>query len=417
MKISLIEFSVENYKIFKERATFSMVYRKNEGKTFDSNGENLLKTSLIYGPNASGKSTLLEAIKILKNLVRNSADSSEKNHLPYYPFLFSDERSRPSFFEMVFSLGEKVLRYNFSINADVVVAENLIDESSADEGKPLFIRSFQNIVLFDVLKTPSSQDIFNEKTKDSVLFISSASQWKIKLAESIVEAIKSIGIIDGSNDDEYRFFTVKKFKEDENMKLQILQYLKRADFHIVDGIFRQNPVTVPEELKKLFLGAGKTVPNFVDSIKFKHSKYNSNNEVVGYEMLDQSDESNGTQRFFNVLGPIIDTINNGEVLMIDEFDNCLHPDLTRFILSIFEKENPNNAQLIATTHDTSLLGRKDHLFRSQVWFTTKDKTGAAELFSLEEFKKEQDLRNDTEFQKKYLEGRFGALPFIDFADV
>lgn len=417
MKISLIEFSVENYKIFKEKATFSMIYRKNEGKTFESNGEDLLKTSLIYGPNASGKTTLLRAVGVFRRMVKNSANYSGKKILPYTPFLFSDEIEKPTLFEIIFSLNERIFRYNFSFNADVVVAENLIDETGMGKGKVLLERKFQDIVFFDELKTDSCRDIADEKTKDCVLFLSSASQWKVGLAESIVEGFDGINIIDGSTADKFHGYTVKKFKEDVKMKLQILEFLKRADFNIEDGFSEPKSVSMPEEFRKVFLEVGKPVPDFIDTIKFRHRKYNSKKEFVGFEDLSEDDESNGTRRFFSVLGPIIDTLNNGTVLVIDEFDNSLHPDLTRFLLSLFEKENPNNAQLIATTHDTTLLSKRVELLRSQVWFTAKDKTGAAELFSLEEFKKEQELRNDTEFQKKYLEGRFGALPFIDFSNV
>ena len=120
-------------------------------------------------------------------------------------------------------------------------------------------------------------------------------------------------------------------------------------------------------------------------------------------------ESMGTQKFFDILGPIIDTIENDKVLFIDEFDNSLHPFLTKFIVDIFEKNNPKDAQLIVTTHDTSLLSYKDDFDKAQIWFTEKDKFGIGNLFSLAEF----NLRNDTEYSKKYLEGRFGALPFIE----
>jgi len=114
MNISIIEFSVENFKIFKERVVFSMFARKSK-HTFDNNGENLLKTSLIYGPNASGKSTILQAFTLLRNGVINSANNPEGSILPYQPFALSSEKDKPVFSEVVFSMGKKIFKYNFSI--------------------------------------------------------------------------------------------------------------------------------------------------------------------------------------------------------------------------------------------------------------------------------------------------------------
>jgi len=144
-------------------------------------------------------------------------------------------------------------------------------------------------------------------------------------------------------------------------------------------------------------------------IFFEHNKFDIKGTKIGTTKFNIGDESAGTQKFFDVLGPIVDTIENGKVLLVDEFDNSLHPYLTKFILDFFERNNPNNAQLIVTTHDTSLLSRKE-FNKEQFWFTEKDKFGAGNLFSLAEFKTQ---RNDTEFSQKYLKGRFGALPFID----
>src|SRR5680860_1604746 len=114
MKISLIEFSVENFKIFKEKVTYSMLARKSD-HTFLDNKRNILRTSLVYGPNASGKSSLFEALAILRSGVMNSANNAEGSNLPYIPFLFSDTSRKPSFFEIVFSLNKRVFKYNFSI--------------------------------------------------------------------------------------------------------------------------------------------------------------------------------------------------------------------------------------------------------------------------------------------------------------
>lgn len=168
---------------------------------------------------------------------------------------------------------------------------------------------------------------------------------------------------------------------------------------------------IPEVVRRRMLTIGaKDVPNEINTIVFSHNKFNNNGEKIGFTKFNIGDESIGTQKFFGILGPIVDTLDEGKILLIDEFDNSLHSYLTKFIIDLFEKNNPKNAQLIVTTHDTSLLAHRE-LNKEQFWFTEKDQFGAGNLFSLAEFKTE---RNDTEFSKKYLEGRFGALPFVDF---
>jgi len=228
---------------------------------------------------------------------------------------------------------------------------------------------------------------------------------------SIVEALKSVNVLSGVAYKTYQQFTIKKFKEDPDYKENILDYLRKADFCISGG--RTEEIDMPTIDIKNEQGefSAKKRIGKSDILFLEHPVYDEDNKKAGVFELVLDEESNGTQRFLSVLGPVIDTLANGKVMFIDEFDNSLHPLLTKFIVDLFESSdiNKNNAQLIVTTHDTSLLSYKDDFTRSQFWFTEKDEFGSAKLFSLAEF----DVRNDTEFAKKYLEGRFGALPFIE----
>lgn len=405
MQISLIEFSIENFKIFKKKATFSTIARKSE-HTFENNGENLLKTSLIYGPNASGKSTLFQALGLMVSGVINSTNNQPGVSLPYFNFALSEETSNaPVFWEIIFSLNKKVFKYNFSILIDRIIEENLFEVLSSGKEKKYLTRVNNEINLFEDLKNKDSEDV-KSKTRKEVLFLSAAAQWNNQLAIEIIEGFKNINIIQGFNSDMYGNFTVNKFKEDSKMKEKILDLLMKADFCISDGVVEK--IKMPENLISQLSLQNIKIPETADAMFFYHKKFNAKNEQIGIQKIGMGDESKGTHQFFNILGPVIDTIENGRILFIDEFDNSLHPLLTKFILDIFEKNNPNNAQLIVTTHDTSLLSYKDDYDKSQFWFTEKDEFGAAKLFSLAEFK----MRNDTEFSKKYLEGRFGSLPFI-----
>lgn len=401
MKTSIIEFSVENFNIFKNKVVFSMVSRKNE-HTFESSGENLLKTTLIYGPNASGKSTLLNALRIFKNEIVGSTNNPDGVNSTYHPFLLSDYKDKPSFYEIIFSLDKRIFRYNFSVLKGEVVTENLFENLALEKEKNYLIRKGQNIKLFSDFK--KSEDV-KIKTRKEVLFLSAAAQWNNELAITILRMFKDINIISGPDSIDYRGYTIKLFKEDAEKKKQILDFLRSADFCIDDGFLEK--MVLPDIVRKGMAENFKNIPSEVDTIFFAHSKFDAKNIKIGVEKINMGDESNGTVKFFDVLGPIIDTLENGKALFIDEFDNSLHPFLTKFIVDLFEKKNPKNAQLIATTHDTSLLSSPDFI-KDQFWFTEKDKFGAGNIFSLAEF----SLRNDTEYAKKYLEGRFGALPFI-----
>ncbi len=406
MQFSLIEFSVENYKVFKERATLSMIARKSD-HTFENNGENLLKTTFIYGPNASGKSVLFEALNIMKGIIIQSANNTmEDIPLPYPNFIFSeDTENRPVFWEIVFSLGDNIYKYNFSILKEKILQENLFGVLTDGKLKKYLIRNNGNIELFEELK--NSQDVI-PKTKEKVLFLSAAFQWNNKFVVDIIDGLRKLYIVQGVNSDKYASFTLELFKE-ASKKEQILNLLKKADFSIIDGEVKDMSEQVLTKIKTPDPSLQEDREKFI-TIDFSHKVFDSDKNEVGSRKINIGEESVGTQKFFNILGLILDVINSGKVLFIDEFDNSLHPLLTKFIVDIFEKNNSKNAQLIVTTHDTSLLSYKDDFDKAQFWFTEKDNIGSAKLFSLAEF---NEIRNDTGFYKKYLEGRFGALPLIE----
>lgn len=413
MQISLIEFSLENFKIFKERATFSVVARKNDQHTFESNGENLLKTSLIYGPNASGKTSIFDGVRMMREMIMLSANARNESTFPtYFPFFtLSTTKSRPINFELVFSITGDftgVFKYSFGFLSNKIVTENLVELDSNGTEETLFDRVEQNIKLGKYFE---NEKVVSEKTRDDALFLSVSAQFNNKFALNIFKSMSFINVISGTNDGTYKNFTLEKISSDTEYRSKIINYLKEADFCISDGLTKEvsiNRVDIKDDLEGF--SASKKVEKG-NALFLKHPVYNQDKEVIGQFELSIDSESVGTQKFLSALGPIIDTLTFGKVLFIDEFDNSLHPLLTKFIVDLFESKetNKNNAQLIVTTHDTSLLGCKEDFIKDQFWFTEKDSFGQAKLFSLAEF----DMRNDTEYSKKYLEGRFGALPFIN----
>jgi AAA15 family ATPase/GTPase len=404
MQTSLIEFSVENFKIFKEKVTFSMLARKSE-HTFERNGEHLLKTSLIFGPNASGKTTLLDAFDLLKQGILFSATQPVENSaVPYLPFLFSHEsESKPVFFEVIFSLDNEVYKYSFSLLNEKVISENLFEVLLGGSEKKCFSR------LNDVFEFGSGfekDDDIATKTRKESLFLSAAAQWNNTLALKINHFfLNHVNVIYSIESRDYGAVTAKKIQEDINTKEKVLNFLQKADFCINDIEIKEKKISSQGKI-----GIKSEMSRF--TAFFMHKVYDKQGQHVGVEKLNISDESQGTKHFLEVLGPLVDTLEHGKILWIDEFDNSLHPKLTKFIVDLFESKehNPLNSQLIVTTHDTSLLSYKDDFVKDQFWFTEKDAMGAGKLFSLAEF---TEIRHDTEFSKKYLEGRFGALPMID----
>lgn len=408
MKIAIIEFSVENFKIFRDRATLSMASRKSD-HTFEIDNESLLKTSLIYGPNASGKTTTLEAFRFFRHWIISSSDFTDEAIVEIEPFLLSDEsKSKSTKFELVFSLDQEIYKYGFSVLGGKITQESLCEVLKSGE-KEYLTRNENGTQVFSKLK--SHEDVI-EKTRENVLFLSAAAKWNNSLALNIVEAIKNqIHVMSGFCTHGGGSYTARLAEENIEKKEKILKYLKVADFCIEDiEVTEKNAVPNPGTFFEK--NGVRGVARKLREIFLFHKVFNSNGEETGLSKINMHDESNGTQQFFFHIGPIIDTLEKGLVLFIDEFDNSLHPKLTKFIVDLFEKNNPKNAQLIVTTHDTSLLSYKDEFIKDQFWFTDKDKFGAGKLYSMAEF----EIRNNTEFSKKYLEGRFGALPIVGSLD-
>jgi len=215
-------------------------------------------------------------------------------------------------------------------------------------------------------------------------------------------------------------FSFGKFLEDEKMAEQMKHFIVEADFGIIDIQASQKMIlakeiqNMPDKFKELFFKEDSKIAE--RSLKFLHKKFDKTQKEVGSESLDFfSEESEGTQQMFALSAPIIDTLENGKILFIDEIDASLHPILCQYLITIFnsKEKNPNNAQLIFSTHDVSLL-KEELLRRDQVYFTEKNKFGETELFSLSDISE----RKGVDFAKRYLEGRYNALPYIsDFENL
>lgn len=411
-----IEFSTGNYLSFKNLVTFSMVassiQEHKDTHLFKANKYfNLLKTGTIYGANASGKSNLFKAMQFMVGFVESSSkDSQAEEEIPVESFKLSTEtEDQPSTFEMVFIQDDCRYRYGFQVNSSEVVSEWLFEATKQQETN-LFERSFKEINIGNNFIEGKGLDI---KTRDNALFLSVVAQFNGEKSIKVLKWFKNFNVVSGLTDSHNRI--TSKFLEDKKLKELFLRFIQTADLGIEDIIVEKvsNPYPVFKNTKGLFSKISQV--SFVldqDKIFTTHKKYNPEQEIVGYESfsMDKS-ESQGTKKLFSLLGPIMDGLINGKTLVIDELDSRLHPLITNFIISLFQstEHNPKNSQLIFNTHDTNLLSNR-FFRRDQLWFTEKDKYGSSDLYSLSDF--EVKVRNDASFEKDYLLGKYGAIPFL-----
>jgi AAA15 family ATPase/GTPase len=417
----LIEFSVANYRSFKEKVTFSMVAANIEvakdnhidaANIFAVDDElKLLKSAAIYGANASGKSNLNKALSFMKwFMVNSSKETQSTEKIGIEPFRLSTEtEDKPSFFEIVFLIDKKKYTYGFEVNRERVVSEWLFYVTRQRETK-LFARKYTD---FKVYKTYKAEGI-QQKTRHNALFLSVSAQFNVKIAEQILAWLTNkLKIISGLRDDNHLIDTVQQCLAEDNNKEEILRLIRKLDLGI-DGVEVQQreitsdilPDIFPDELKKFLVKSGGSAT----SIGTLHQKFDSNGHHTSMELFSlEEQESEGTKKVFALGGPLFNTLSNGKVLVIDEFDARLHPLISRAIVDLFNstETNPNNAQFIFMTHDTNLLSNK--IFRrDQIWFTEKNRQGATDLYSLAEY----NIPNDASFESDYIKGKYGAIPYI-----
>lgn len=432
-----IEFSVANFRSFKTLQTLSLqaanIVSKTTNKEVDENNVitlspklKLLKSKAIYGANASGKSNLIKAFFTFIMLVRHSVKDEEalKQLIKIFQLNVENEQE-PTFFQLIFTAKneenkEVIYRYGFEVKDNKILTEWLFGTPNRVE-VPFFVRDEMNVEVnerffkdakkFENLAKKGDTEIFRTNS----LFVGAVSAMGSKTAKYIIETISKMNILSGLNDTRLRELIGQKMREDDkSAKEEILQLLKAADLGIEDiGIMESEneelPNELPDELKELLKrGTIKKQSSFF-SVRHKYDKLNTKiDEVVG--KFDEW-ESEGTKKLFELSPFLITTLKEGRVLVIDEFDARLHPLFTKKIIQLFNsnKTNPNNAQLIFVTHDASLL-KANLLRRDQICFVEKDKYGSSTLTTLVEFK---GTRNDASYEKEYLQGSYGAVPFLN----
>lgn len=416
----LIEFSVTNFRSIHSQQTLSLAKSKlKESNELDQNtftpselpGLGLLRSAAIYGPNAAGKSNLLLALRTMKEVVVESATQWQRgDEVSVIPFKLDPQSAKePTEFVVTFIAEGVRYEYGFATTRVQIVEEWLIAYPKMraqhwfarrwNKNKGEYDWEFGNAL-------QGQKQLWQESTRSNALFLSTAVQLNSQQLQPIYDWFKktlrtTTGLEEG--------FTMSLCTEAEK-KAQVLSFLKAADIDIHDVL-----------VKTKVFDAGDWSDGFPDEVKAMIAKKLKGKEIAELTMVHQDsvgqpipfdfeDESDGTQKLFSFAGPWIDVLKNGYVLFIDELHGNLHPKLVLFLVELFHSDetNPNNAQLVFTTHETSILNQ-EVFRRDQVWFCEKNDHRSTILFPLTDFSPRKDREN---LEMSYLAGRYGALPYM-----
>ena len=385
----LLQFSVTNHRSIKETAIISM--KAAADKTMKEilispdGKKELLPVMAIYGANAAGKSNVLHALLLMREMVCGIyAKPLKGTELPYEPFAFVDGETESTELEIIYYYEGIKYAYGFSFDRNKVISEYLYHWPN---GREALIFSREN-GKYEFRESIQEQLILARRTPDNRLYLTSSNEWNCMQTEKAYLWFqqKLCGLIStgGSNET-----TIDAIRESEQEKQRILKEMMLADLGICDIVL-----------------SGSAEKPIVSTI---HQLIDSEGNQKQYTLL-LGQESMGTQRFFSRIGLWMEAMKSGAVLVVDEIEASMHPLLTRHLIEMIQDKaiNQNHAQLIFTTHDTGLLDLT-LLRRDQIWFAEKDEnTMQTDIYALTEF----SPRKQENIAKGYLQGRYGAVPFI-----
>lgn len=429
----LIEFKVSNYRSIGEEQTLSLIpapKQKDYPQNIIAKGRyHALNAISLYGPNGGGKSNILKAMSLLDRLVHISARTSSTTRLPYDPFLLREGwEDKPTSFEISFVISDNRYRYGVEFTAFEVKKEWLFRKSAGREVS-LFERDGEIIDASSGYNgSKKIIDAAIEATRINALFLSTCDMLNVEEAKLIMQWFRHFSMVDGLNTEMEEIHTVELWEEKEYRE-KIRDYLTSLSLSILDVDITTKdfdeselPDDMPENVKTQLAKSLKGKQSY--TVYAKHRIYDSNanptDKIQSWKWDEK--ESSGAKKAFQLSGPILWALANGGVLIIDEIEAKLHPIMTLNTIDVFldKNSNPNNAQLIFATHDTNLLSYSS-LRRDQIYFAEKNSWESTEIYSLSdfvyfgekngEFKSEKE-RPDTDKEKRYFEGRYGAIPAL-----
>ena len=420
----IVQFSVENFRSIKGEQTLTLVKNSAgelEDNFFSSNAPNtpeLLKTAVIYGANASGKSNILKALRCMQQIIVHSAEFKPGNVLPVQPFAFDFQtKSGPTTFELIFIARLPVddeikpvrVVYGFSCDHNRVYEEWLSVYPKGREqawyhrfyNDEIGAYQWQNSSLFK-----GNKSLWQDSTRGNQLFLSVATQLNSEQLQPIYESL--VGnmpiIISNRIGDE---FTKEVCQKNAGKKQQLIEFFQAIGVDVHDIVFRKHradqltlPDDLPDEIRQMVL------EQFLRDMAVFFVYQDEYDNLIEFELNQESD---GTQKLFEFAMLLFDVMENGRTIIIDELNNSLHPKLMQYLVKQFNsKINQGNGQLIFTTHETSAL-RQDLLRRDQIWFCEKAMDRSTTLYPLTDF---HPRKGREDIEEAYLHGRYGALPIV-----
>lgn len=419
----LLNFEFENFKSFKENTQFTMECIKgNEYKdinTFKVGKKELVKNSIIFGANASGKSNFFKALYTMKNMVIYSMFPIKiGKSIECFRFCSESEKASTKF-EIEIMIDNVIYLYGFNIKDGEIEREWLY--KNKERKTLLFIRKSSDYKDIEFYSDFKMAERIKENVSKTSLMLSIASMLNIPVAIKITKWFQNLEFLGVESEKQDLDKNLHFLELNPQLKETILSYLNSADFGISDLKFEseevENKEVSPEEHFNEKIDS--SIAEISDSMRISlirkkvslktiHKVYDNNNKEVGMlEFPLLKHESNGTKKLFSMLAVILNILEKGGVIVIDEIDAKLHPHIVRMIIRLFNSldKNINNAQLICSSHDVLLL--EEDIRRDQIWFIDKDEFTRSELYCLSDF----GVRKDDNILKKYLLGVFNAIPF------
>jgi AAA15 family ATPase/GTPase len=414
----LIEFRVKNFRSLRDEQVLSLVASKDK-TLLDTHTQatgigaapTLLRSAVVYGANASGKSNLIKALQYMRGVVTESATAIQPGqNFAVQPFrLDADSANKPSEFEVTFLIDGLRYQYGFAMTAQRIVSEHLL-VYKAFKPQRWFTRHFDTDTRKDVYDfgpgLKGSKNLWEGATRPNALFLSMAVQLNSEALRPVFDWFLGRLVIFNEQFQLSPQMSIQMLKQ-VNGRKDICSFLTAADISIADIDVETS--RVPGQAIHFDLVAGKTEVRTQEVEE--HKLHFHHVTKLGKAVFDLMDESSGTRSLLFLAGPVLDILSKGLTLVIDELDTSLHTLLVRELVRLFHRPeiNTGGAQLIFTTHDTSLLDAPDLFRRDQVWFVEKDRDQASALVSLSEF----SPRKNEDLERGYLMGRYGGVPFLN----
>lgn len=416
----LLGFKVSNFRSFREPALLLLTRSgRVEGEAEGFPDPSIAPAVAIFGPNASGKSNLLRAISTMFGMIQSPTSDGDSG-LPFSPYVLGEALGEFTLFEVMVRIDGVRHDYGFTYNAERILSEWLRSWPKGRQ-RTLFERDVNDADGWRFGDTLTGQNVaLARATRPNALFLSTARLLQHDILSPIQQHLATlVRTITSENLPSLMQDTLRSLSEDPKRAGRVIKLMSRADLGVVNMTVEEDvmPDDIREAARAFYstLMPGASPEEMDERFGLKSLAPRLRHSGAGREVaIPFSWESVGTQNFLALLGPILDRLESGGVLVVDEIDTSLHPRLVAELVRLFQspKTNPNQAQLVLSTHDVTIMmntGVYNVLERDQLWFVEKDFAGASELRALSEF---SPRRNEV-FSRNYLNGKYAAIPRID----